>query len=244
VRPAAAPDLREIARGYEARGLPPGLAVAVAKGSMTLQEATDRLAREAEVEQLMRKHGLSRAIAVQVQLGHASLTQYLDKVALQRHLDAHRLRSCLEEAAQSGAPLVVGVHGQRRFEAKVVEVEAYHVTLAPTDGSAPERVHKLQLKYACPVSEIKRVRNGFDKDKSLAAAPLDPISRPQDRYGIPDKKLFTLMSSKRAVEIVLLEGERMRGTIQWFGRYELGFSLQRGGSLTVFRHAIHAVKEG
>ncbi len=125
------PDLRVVARGYEARGLPSGLAVAVAKGAMTFHDATDRLAREAEVEQLMRKHGLSRAIAVQVQLGHASLPQYLDKLALQQHLDAHRLRSCLDEAHTAGEPVVVGVHGQRRFEAKVVAVEPYHVTLAP-----------------------------------------------------------------------------------------------------------------
>lgn len=230
--------VRDRAQELSASGMPYQMAMAVAQGRLSLNEALERMARRAEIERLMRKHDLTRALATQIALGHAELDSYLAK----RRMDAHRAEylnhSCLENAAESGEPLVLGVHGQRRVKGQIKEVTAYEVIVATEDGE-DERLHKLELKYAYAPTAWKRVRKVLKKDSAVAKAERQPIKRPQDRYSCSDKRLFRYLDQKTPVEVCLLEGELLQGTIAWFGRFEFGLAIKGDETVTIFRHALH-----
>lgn len=219
-----------------ASGLPYHVAVAVAAGKTDLNDALEKLAQRADVDRLMKEHDLTRALATQVVMGHADLKMFLAKRRFEQHRDTHRDRTSV---AVSEAPVVLGVFGQRRVEGCVTEGDAYQITITGKEGS--EVLHKLQLKFAYAPDDYKRVKKGFRKDKALSAAPKAPAERPQDRYTCSDKRLFGFVDQATPVDVMLLEGEIISGTVVWFGRFEFGLDVKGGAIVTIFRHALHRI---
>ena len=224
--------------------MPFQMAMAVALGRVSLNDALERLARQEKVQKMMDEHELSRALATQIVIGHASLETVLSRRRMQDHREQNRLRSCLETARLTGRPIALGLHGNSKITGTVDSVAAYSVTIAPEDGGDPVEVHKLQLKYAWDPRDWKRVRKGVRTDKTLSKEPRAPIERPQDRYTCSDKRLFRYMDRAVPVMVTLLEGEQLKGTVSWFGRYEFGLLLKDGETeVTIFRHCLHDISE-
>lgn len=236
------PKVRAKAEQLHENGMPFQLAMAVALGRVSLNDALERLARQERVDKMMEKHDLSRALATQIVIGHASLDAVLARRRLKEHREQNRLRSCLDRAKAIDAPLTLELHGKSRISGQISTIEAYSVTVTPDGGEATE-IHKLQLKYAWNPSDWKAVKKAVKIDKALAAEPVDPIARPQDRYTCSDKRLFRYMDSGDAVQVTLLEGEQIKGVVTWFGRYEFGLKLKGDVEITVFRHALHDLSE-
>jgi sRNA-binding regulator protein Hfq len=214
----------------------------VAHGKLTLNDAIERMARRSDVERLMRKHDLTRAIATQIVLGHANLEAYLQRRRLAAHRENYRTRSCLDDAVAAGSTLTLLLHGQRRVEAKVKSIDPYDAVLA-IEGGGEEQVRKLQIKATWRPDDYKRIKKVLRKDKALSEAPRGPIERPQDRYSCSDKRLFRYLDTQTEVDVTLLEGEVFSGTVQWFGRYEFGLEIKGGVVVTIFRHALSAITE-
>jgi len=237
------PKVRARAEELAAGGMPFQLAMAVALGRVTLNDAHERLARLEKVDRVIEEHELSRALATQVVIGHASLEAVLARRRLQEHREHNRTKSILEEALASGAPLAVALHGQRRLAGKVSAVDAYTVTIDDEESGAPQEIHKLQFKYAWRPDDTKRLRRLLRVDKELAANPREPIRQPQDRYTCSDKRLFRYLDREEPIAVTLLEGDQFRGTVTWFSRYEFGLQL-RDVEIVIFRHCLHDITEG
>lgn len=218
-------------------GLPAAMAAAVAQGRLTLNEALEKMARRSEVERLMRKHDLSRAVATQVAMGHADLDAFLLRRKLELHISDNAQRSCLEEARANGRALALQVVGQRRVSGVISEVGAYDVTVRD-EGGADVTLHKLELKCAWYADDYKKVRKALRRDKALSEAPREIPRRPQDRYGLSDRRLFRYVDEGTTVDVTLVEGEVVRGAITWFGRYEFALGVKGEAEIFVFRHAI------
>lgn len=252
--PAGDGDKRKVRRrptdpGTKARadelhrsGMPMQMALAVAHGKMRLNEALEKLARRDAVNRLMEKHELSRALATQIALGQASLELVLARRRLQQHRDGNRTRSVLEAYAAAGTPITLMLHGRRRVTGRVRAVDAYLFRFATEEGEELE-LHKLQVKLAFDPEAYKRLRKVLKYDKELEGAPKGPIERPQDRYTCSDKRLFRYMDEAVEVQVTLLEGEQLRGNVSWFSRYEFGLKLKGDAEVTVFRHALHDLRE-
>lgn len=232
-------NVKQKAQELTRSGMPFQMAMAVAQGRMELNEALERLARRAEVDRLVRKHGLSRSLATQVAMGHADLDAYLAKQRMENHLQEHLQHSCLDTSMRDEQAYVFGLHGGRRADAVVKNNDAYTVTLTGKDGE--EEVHKLQFKYGYVPDAWKKVRKSMKKDKALASEPREPIVRPQDRYSCSDKRLFRYMDDGAMIDVTLLEGEIFRGSVAWFGRFEFALELKGGVQVVIFRHALHRI---
>lgn len=230
----------EIARST---GLPIEAARRVAAGRADLNELLKRMAFQDEVQALMTRHELNRALATQIVLGQANLDQVLMRRRVEAHLLANRARSVIDAAAADGRELALGVHGQKTVRAKVKAVERYEVVLFESDGGAETRVHKLQLKYAYAPDDHKKVRKGMDYDKARREATVEPIARPQDRYACSDRRLGLALDRKVVVTAVTLEGECFTGEIAWIARYEFGVRTRSGGEVVIFRHALADLRE-
>jgi len=236
--PAEDPKLVAKKRADElvASGMPFQMAMAVAHGRITLNEALERMARLDRVNKMMEQHELSRALATQISLGHASLDQVLAKRRLAAHRTEFRDRSCLTDAVNAGTPAVLALQN-RRITALVQSVQPYTFTVLEDGKDQPEEIHKLQLKYSYQPDDWKKVRKGLKKDKAVSAAAQAPSERPQDRYTCSDKRLFRYMDKAKPVTVTTLEGDVVKGTITWFGRYEFGMDVG-GAPLVVLRHAL------
>ena len=237
VRRPAAPqrtdDTKRRADELHERGLPFQLAMAVAQGRLELNEALERMARKDQVNKLMAKHDLSRALATQVSLGHADLEQVLSRRRLTEHRELHRDWSCL----QPGHKTVLTLR-DRRLKGEVVSNGSYNFVFREDGAEAEEEIHKLEAVYAYEPNHWKKVRKGIKKDKAVAAQSLRPAERPQDRYGCSDKRLFRYLDADADVVVTTLTGELLRGKVGWFSRYEFCLQLKTGVPVVIFRHAL------
>ena len=221
---------------YLKRGLDEKSAVAVVRGMLTFSEALEKMALDAEVRKLMRRHDVPRDIATQVVLGQADLERFLQRRALRAYRQAQHDRSCLKDAEHRAVAHIVGVLGFDVLQGAVEQVTNYGFVV---DG---REVHKREAKYVYDAQLRSRVEKAMRWDDERKAAPLRPAKRPQDRYGRPDWLLLQWLEASQVVGVTLVEGERFTGTVSWFSRYEIGLEFARGSSLTIFRHAIVLMK--
>lgn len=216
------------------QGMPYQMAMSVAHGRMDLNDALERMARRDRVNVLMERHGLSRALATQIAIGHADLNQVLSRRRLEEHRTENRDRTCLTVGNQ----LAVVLHDGRTLAGTVELVEPYTFRVA-AEGTEPEDVHKLQAKYAYNPSDWKKVKKAVRQDKEVAKQPAEPAVRPQDRYSCSDRRLFGYLDQGTEVVATLLDGDVLRGTVGWFSRYEFGLGVRGDIEVTVFRHSLH-----
>ncbi len=228
--------LRRRADELHKDGMPFQMAMAVAHGRMDLSEALERMSRKDRVNRLVEEHGLTRALATQVAMGHVELKTILRRRRLKAHRDEHRDRTVLEP----GNHMTFGLHGKRLVTGTVGEVSAYSFSFTPDDGE-PEDVHKLQVKLAYDPKDWKRAKKAIRTDRALAKNPREPVPRPQDRYGCSDKRLFSYVDRGDEITVTLLEGELIKGRVRWFSRYEMALEVRGDATLYIFRHALHDV---
>jgi sRNA-binding regulator protein Hfq len=241
-RKSVDPRARARAEQLAASGMPMPIALAVAHGKVSLNEALEHLARRESVNRLIERHALSRALATQIALGQADLETVLARRRLQEHREKFRDRSVLDDYVQSGEPVSLLLHGHRRVSGKIELAEPYLIRFRTEEGAVEEH-HKLQLKLAFAPDVYKKLRKVLKIDKALEKEPASPIARPQDRYTCSDKRLFRFLDEQSDVQVTLLEGEQLRGCVQWFSRYEFGLKLKGEADVVVFRHALHDLRE-
>ncbi len=209
----------------------------MARGQADANALLQRMALDAEVENLVRRHGLVRALAVQVAMGHADLDLLLRRRRIAEHLAAHADETCL----QPGAELTLALTGQRNVRARVDVVERYELALTDLDTSAPLRVHKLELKFGGVPEAVRKARRAMTWDGALRDRSATISPRPQDRYGCSDRRLGELLDAGRPVRVTMVEGEVFVGDLAIVRRYEV-LIRTRQGEVTCFRHAFADVR--
>lgn len=223
-------------------GIPRPMAFQVAMGKMQLNDALRRLAMQDRVEGLIRQHELPRSLAAQIALGQAELDQVLRKRRLQKHLDEHGQDSILVRAHSRGEKVALAILGKEWVSGRVTAVDRYEFDLEVAEGET-RRLHKLTVKVGAWARDLAKVRSQVKVDKDRAVVP-EPIWRPQDRYGCSDKRLFSYLEAQVRVTALTLEGEILKGEVDWMGRWEFGMKLGRGVKAVVFRHALAEIGEG
>ena len=227
----ASAEVRRRAEELEGSGFPLEMAWDVALGTLDFNEALERLARREAVTKLMQRHGLSKALATQVALGHADLDRVLFRREFQAHREAHRSKTCLVE----GADLTLFCWGGVRRQGQVVSAGPYEVSWKERGEATAVKVHKLEIQYA---TEGVQTGDGPPRGGASTSASLRPQRRPQDRYHCSDRRLYTQIKEGREVCITLLDDQKFYGRLLWFSRYELGLALGGGGHVVIFRHAV------
>lgn len=224
-------------------GIPPHLALQVANGQITLKEVLERMALRDQVDGLMRRHDLPRSVAMQVALGQVELEAVLARKRMDAHFASYGGRSIFDEALASGAALGLAVHGRQMVSGAVVAVDRYELQVRVEGEAAPRTVHKATVKWACPATETKLIRNTMRRDKERDR-DCEPIWKPQDRFGCSDRRLFGYHDEGTPITVTLLEGELFTGTVEYVARWEFGLRLQKKHAMVVvFRHALADVRE-
>jgi hypothetical protein len=214
------------------------MALRVARGEIELNDALKLLALRDEVERLIAQHGLDRALATQIARGQATLEAALRSRRIDAHLAEHRAQDTLAAAQQGGRELILGVHGRQVLRAKILACDAYEVRVVDLDGGSEQTIHKTRLKYACDAAGWQKARKAMTWDNARKAKTVEPILRPQDRYGCSNRRLAEAWDGKQDVVAVVLEGECFTGQVSWVARWEFGLRTRAGVDVTIFRHAL------
>lgn len=223
---------KERAKELVDKGMPYQMAMAVVHGRMELNEALERLSRRDQVNVLMERHDLSRALATQVALGQVDLGLILHR----RRMKEHRAENLTRTALTQGAQVALARFGGEETRGEIVEVGPYAVEVKSEDGETSE-IHKLDLRYVFDPNDWKGVKRASKKSKT-EDPDVRPAPRPQDRYTCSDRRLFTYIDKKAEVSVTLLDGQVFRGTVAWFSRYEFGLVLKGDLEIAVLRHAL------
>jgi hypothetical protein len=230
---------KERRRELEARGLSGPLALAVARGELSFNQALTQLAERDRARRLSHQHNLDPGLAVQIARGQEDLQQVLRRRRIQEAL-GDMDRSTLQSALQSASPLLLGLHGQTLRRGVVQELGRYAFSFRGEEGE--ERLDKVLLKYAMPLKAEGDFLRLAQREASLWENPREPIRDPAERYRCSSRRLCSLQDQKALVEITLLEGEILLGQVSWTARYQFGLQLQNGPEITVFRHALEKLK--
>ena len=228
---------RRVALLESRNGLTRAVAVQVASGHVDLDTVLQRMALLAKTASLMRRHELGRALATQVAMGQANLDRVLFKRRMELHLAEMGSRSILQQSVADELPLYFCLHGQRHLDGPVAAVEQYEFVIGQ------ESIRKLQLKWACALTDKKKARRALSWDKARRADPKEIFWKPQQRFGCSNKHLFTLMDREASIQLQLLEGEQFIGQVKWVGRFEFALAVKGGVELVIFRHALESLKE-
>lgn len=233
----ASPVRAEAIRIAKESGIPQHLAHQVALGNLSLHDVLSRMATRAKVDGLVKRYDLPKSLATQIALGQADLSHVLRKRRQAEHIEENRTRSILAGAEASGEALSFGLHEKRNLRGIIRSLNAYEIEV--DDGSgATKTIHKLQIKYACHDADSRAVRNQIKRDKTRKEA-VEPIWKPQDRYGCSDRRLFATLDEKVPVTATTLEGEIFAGVVEWMSRWEFGMVLKKKNArVVVFRHAL------
>jgi hypothetical protein len=250
----------------ERSGIPRPMALQVASGQMTLNDALTRLMRKEQARKLAEKEGIELNEAFHVLSGKVSVEQLQIlkqlKVSPARQPD----RSVLVDLLESGAPAMFHRFGHEPYEARVVGVEKYDCTLESPDGER-EELQKHELKLAAPLpatagegaspsaaSEEQAPGPTFSHDAEVAAQELGPSIRFTDRFRSSKRVLFRLYRDQIPMRVTFRDGEQLEGYVGWHGKYEyqllgaipIDEDLTRPlapGHVVIFRHAMQRIDE-
>jgi hypothetical protein len=206
-----------------------------------VEESIEVLVEVHRVERLMSRHGLNRSTATQIVQGKLCIDGVLHRRRRRVHLRKHSESSILDRAARDGRPRMFALHGCRVVIVRVKAVRAYEVDVVHLGPDMKpqgemETIHKLGFKFGAYFDHAQKMHERISVclDANVEAVP---ITKPQHRYAISDRKLFGWVDASSHIVVKTLEGEMVTAPLSWIGRWELGLDVQ-GVELVVFRHAL------
>ncbi len=242
-RPRVDPVRAKAEHIVKTTGVPLDIAVRVAQGRLDLNDALKQMAQRDEIEALMSRHGIERALASQIALGQADLQQVLRRRRVDAHLAEHRDHDVFDAAARGGTELTIGVHGRLLRRVKVLATRAYEIDVLDSETGASETIHKTRIKFACDAQGWQKARKSMTWDDRRKARAVDPVMRPQDRYGCGNRRLGEAWDQKSDIVAVTLEGECFAGQVSYVARWEFGVRTKAGTDVVIFRHALDDFRE-
>jgi len=189
----------------------------------------------------MFRHHLDRSTATQIVRGAISIDKVLHGRRRREHLATHRNRCFFDKAAKDGRPRLMAMHGQQVRFVRIRSARKYEVDFIPLGhdmkpSGTMETAHKLEFKFGSHLEHAAKMHNAIQFCES-SASTADTIVKPQDRYCISDRKLYGWLDAASRICVKTLEGDMVKGTVSWIGRWEIGLSVN-DAELVVFRHAL------
>jgi len=206
-----------------------------------VEESIEVLVDVHRIERLMTRHGLNRSTATQIVQGKLCIDGVLHRRRRRAHLRKYRERSILDRAVRDGRPRMFALHGRNVVIVRVKAVRAYEVDVLHLGSDMKplgeiETIHKLQFKFGAYFDHAQKMHERISVCL-VTNEEAAPITKPQHRYAISDRKLFGWVDASSHICVKTLEGEMVTAPLSWIGRWEIGLDVH-GVELVVFRHAL------
>lgn len=170
------------------------------------------------------------------QARNVTVANYLDK---RRYFNASK--RYFRDAQEKRERVTVKMLGKRTAEGLIKRVEPYAVGLEINPGEELE-ISKLDIKYIYANRYADLVQNRVRVEQSIRSLNLKPAEKVQDRFKVTWEALHQFRMTRTRLICYLLEGESFLGSITWFNKYLIGFTLAPRKEIVIFRHAIFNYK--
>ncbi len=216
--------------------LPIQTAVQIAQGHRDLSDVVQRQLLVERLAVLVQRGELREDLAPQVVAGRYTLEHALFHTRLrQRKRAPDYTRSFLDDLARDEAPVALALLGCRLEQGVVAASRPFDLTFV-TRGGDELLVQKHDIKFFFDARLrkhlVKTVRWGRDSQQM----PAGTLGKVGARTDIKARELLSALEGDRSVDWRTVEGDVLRGRVQWFGRYEAILRTTKG-DVTVLRHA-------
>ena len=160
---------------------------------------------------------------------------------LQDYLDKSYKLSVFDQALDSNTRWTLHLHDHFIVRAKILENLTYDIR-CEVDGEGEQTIQKVEVKGLYPSDLFDTIAPMIKTDKKVADLALEALFSPHKRFFIKNKTLFPLMKEKEVLFFTLLEGERIKGLIAAFSRYDITVHLKGGVPVTLLRHAVYDLR--
>lgn len=234
-------------------GLPLALAMDVATGTCSINEALHRLMRSDKADRLVRSHGLSKAVALSVVDGKTTLEKALLRKGLETCEARQPDRSALLDLRIAGQPGCFFTFGEEPLSARVTAVDKYEVVLAPEGSLEERRLPKHALRFVATQLTAPEVQRLVGTSPEVADLKLGPSTSYRDRFRSSKSILFAHHRDHVPTRVVIRDGTVLTGFVGWFGKWEFELQLVDSrkakpakakpiGSVVVFRHSMYSLE--
>lgn len=160
---------------------------------------------------------------------------------LQDYLDEYYDLSVFDRALDSNTGWSLHLHNHRIVRARVLENLTYDIR-CEVEGEGEQTIQKVEVKCLYPSEGSDAIAPMIKTDKKVADLAMEPLFSPHKRFFIKNKTLFPLMKEEEVLFFTLLEGERIKGLLAAFSRYDLTVNLKGGVPVTILRHSIYDLR--
>ena len=147
-------------------------------------------------------------------------------------------RSCFTELIQSQEKALLFCHDGQLLEAEIAQETPFDLILS--NGQEP--LPKVAVQACARASEKKALAKLIKWDSKVKEDHNAPILAPGERYFIKNKSLYPLMKEREVLFFTLLGGEKIKGIMTGFSRYDIEVHMKGGVAITLLRHAIFDVR--
>ncbi len=160
---------------------------------------------------------------------------------LRDYLNTYYELSIFHRALDSRAIWILHLHNHQVIEASILENLTYDIRCEVVN-EGERTIPKVEVKCLYPSDSSDTITPMIKTDQKVADLALEPLFSPHNRFYIKNKSLFSLMKEKEVVFFTLLEGERIKGLISDFSRYDMTVNLKGGVPVTIMRHSVYDLR--
>ncbi|MBM4371457.1 MAG: hypothetical protein FJ098_07370 [Deltaproteobacteria bacterium] len=232
---AGGKDREKIRSLVERFQMPSKLAREVAAGTRSLSDVLLEMQRAESARLLLSAHQICPQEAVQVRQG--LLTP--DEARRQARLRALKrapgyLASRLSRF--EGREVLVAAVGGRLLQGRFVRTSVFEVSLDTPEAPVPLSTHDLKL-VAAGEDRRRLLKRGVEWGPVEARLAPGALAEIQARRDVKARRLLAAQESGGTITWTTIEGDRIRGRITDFGRYEVVLLTSQGPEIVLLRHA-------
>ena len=142
-------------------------------------------------------------------------------------------------------PMFFGLYNHTLLPVTVIGFTKYdfvlQVALNPDPiGGETERqeLPKTDVKFCYKAEDAADIQSIIRYNDEIKEQNLKPIIQRKKRYSINTRTIVQARRDQHTIEVTMLEGEVLRGLVDWVSRYEIKMILENESKIVVFRHAI------
>ena len=150
--------------------------------------------------------------------------------------------SIFDHAVKTGEILDFHLNWENVLRGKVNENLKYSVRIESGDTGEISEYEKLNIRLVYPGAISGKVFPLIKPDDKIKKMKLSSTMKVSARNHIKNKTLYSLMTDREVVFFTLIGGEKLKGLIGSFARYEIVLKMKGGIPITILRHGVYDLR--
>ncbi|MFH1533203.1 MAG: hypothetical protein ABIK09_20960 [Pseudomonadota bacterium] len=215
--------------------MPAHLARRVASGELALSDALLSMQREELAGRLLAEDRIDSQGASLVRRGclTADAAEFMKRVRDHKARQGYGV-SRLDELL--GQDVGVALVGGRLVQGRLVEAETYQIILETADGMLALDKHDVKLVFRA-AHRKRLLKRGVTWGAPEERLEPEALRSRSSRRDVKARQLLSAMEGEGVVTWTTAEGDRLRGRVTGFNRFEVVFETAQGDEVLLFRHA-------